>query len=120
MCRYYWHCAYTPPHHHDPWHCSLCKEQAKALGIYSITLDKAMVTYPATGALPTDPIIHPHIMKAALKLYCDPRGVLWAKGKEGHPTQSILLIGERYALIYKAIMNLAYPTGKWLYQYLGE
>ena len=88
--------------------------------MHDITLDEAKVTYLITGALPTSPTIHSRIMKAAVKLYCNPCRVLWAKDKEAYPTQRILPIGERCALIEEAIMNVAYLSREQLCQYLKE
>ena len=83
-------------------------------------MDKAVVTYLATGTLSTDLTIHPHIIKAAFKLFYDPCGVLWARDKKRYPTQRIQPIGKRHALIEEEMMNPVYPNGEWLHQYLRE
>ena len=85
-----------------------------------VTLDRAVVDYLAIRSLPADEAEHPRVVKAANKIYCDPRGVLWAHDHTGRPTRRIPPIGERRAIIEESMANLLYPSGERLYQHLRE
>lgn len=115
MCRKFWHRACSKPHHHGPWHCTVCRKQARADGVRDVTLDEGVVDYLATKQLPGDADLHPRIIKSACKLYCDARGTLWAKDAWGRPTRRIPPIGERRQIILEAMRNLLYPGGERLY-----
>ena len=120
ICRQHWHRKCAALHHHGPWHCNPCRVQAKAAGIRDVTLDRAVVDYLAIRSLPTDEAEHPRVVKAASKIHCDPRGVLWAHDHTGRPTRRIPPIGERRAIITESMANLLYPSGERLYQHLKE
>ena len=89
-----------------------------AAGIRDVTLDVPVITFLASGKLPTDTATHQRILRAAMKLHCDARGQLWAKDINGNPTRRIPAIGDREAIIKEAMSNLLYPSGQRVYEHL--
>ena len=71
-----------------------------------------MVDYLATQHLPTDETEHSRVVKAAKKLFFNPRGVLWVQDLTGRPTQRVPPIGESRAIIEEAMTNFLYPSGE--------
>ena len=90
-----------------------------AAGIGNITLDVPVITFLASGKLPTDTATHQCILRAAMKLHCDARGQLWAKDINGNLTCCIPAIGDREAIIKEVMANLLYPSGQRVYKHLG-
>ena len=74
-----------------------------------------MTEYLAAKQLPEDPASHARVIKAAIKLFLDTRGTLWANDATERPTQHILPIGERHKLVEEAMSCLLYPSGEHLY-----
>ena len=104
--------------HAGPWHCKHCRTEAVKAGIRDVTLDTAVIDFLARRTLPHDQTMHPRIIRAATKLFCDARGQLWAKDANGHPTRRIPPIGERESIVKEAMANLLYPSGERVYQHL--